>query len=203
MNLGIIGCGAIGTDVALAAEKMKEIENVFLFDINKKASGKLCDKVSKAEIKAVKDFLDKVDVVFEAASQQAVEEYTEQILRAGKDIVIMSVGILLDNKFKRKIEGIAREKQCKIYLPSGAVCGIDGLLSASVDEIDEVTLVTTKPPSSLGRKISKREIMFRGRAREAVKKFPMNLNMARERYGFIMSTLQETNQGIFCAWHLR
>jgi len=178
MKLGIIGCGAIGTDVGKAADKMHEIKSIYLFDINKTASKKLCDSLKKAEVKSVKDFLKDVDIVFEAASQGAVEEYAEEIITQGKDLVIMSVGSLLDDKFMKKIEKIARQKKCKIYLPSGAVCGIDGILSASVDGIDEVTLVTTKPPESLGKKLDRRSILFDGYARDAVKKFPMNINVA-------------------------
>jgi predicted dinucleotide-utilizing enzyme len=37
MNLGIIGCGAIGTDVAIAANKMEEINRIYLYDIDKKS----------------------------------------------------------------------------------------------------------------------------------------------------------------------
>jgi len=178
MNLGIIGCGAIGSDVAKAADEMKEIEKIFLFDIKTEVSKNLCDCIKKGEAKTVKDFLPSVDVVFEAASQRAVEQYAEQIINAGKDLVLMSVGSLLDRDFKDKLEKIARVKKCKIYLPSGAVCGIDGVLSASIDVIDEVTLVTTKPPESLGKKLDKRTFLFQGNAREAVKKFPMNINVA-------------------------
>ena len=178
MNLGIIGCGAIGTDVAKAADKMKDIKKIYLYDINKKASDKLCKSLGKAKIKPVKDFLNDVDVVFEAASQKAVIEYAENILLAGKDLIIMSVGSLLNDKIRQNLEGIAKEKRCKIYLPSGAVCGIDGILSGSGDIIDEVTLVTTKPPSSLGKNYYKRTIVFEGNARDAVKKFPMNINVA-------------------------
>jgi len=178
MKLGIIGCGAIGTDVGKAADKMDEIESIYLFDINRAASKKLCDSLKKAEVKPVKDFLNDVDIVFEAASQGAVEEYAEEIVKEGKDLVIMSVGSLLNDKFREKLEKIAMEKKCKICLPSGAVCGIDGILSASVDGIDEVTLVTTKPPESLGKKLDKRSILFDGYARDAVKNFPMNINVA-------------------------
>lgn len=178
MKLGIIGCGAIGTDVANAADMMEDIEKIYLFDIKEEASNKLCKSLKKAEIKLVKDFLEKVDVVFEAASQGAVEEYAEQIIKAGKDLVIMSVGSLLDIKFMNEIDKIAKEKRCRIYLPSGAVCGIDGILSASIDIIDEVTLVTTKPTESLNKKFDKRTVVFEGDARDAVKKFPMNINVA-------------------------
>ncbi len=178
MNLGIIGCGAIGTDVGLAADKIKEIKKIYLFDIKPSASKKLCKSLKKAEVKHVKDFLDDVDVVFEAASQEAVEEYALDVIRAGKDLIIMSVGSLFDDEFRCELERTAKEENCKIYLPSGAVCGIDGVLSASVDVIDEVTLVTTKPPASLGKSYNKRTVVFEGTAREAVKKFPSNINVA-------------------------
>ena len=178
MKLGIIGCGAIGTDVANEADKMKEIEKIYLHDIKKDASNKLIKYLKKAEIRPVKDFLEDVDIVFEAASQGAVDEYAEEVIKAGKDLVIMSVGKLLDNEFMKNIEKIAKEKKCRIYLPSGAVCGIDGVLSASIDTIDEVTLVTTKPSESLNKKVNRRMILYDGNARDAVKKFPMNINVA-------------------------
>jgi len=178
MNLGIIGCGAIGTDVARAAEKIKDIKKIYLFDIKPASSKKLCKLITKAEIKPVKDFLGDVDVVFEGASQEAVKEYAEQVLRAGKDLILMSVGSLFDDRFRKKLENIARKKLCKIHIPPGAVCGIDGVLSARVGGLNEVTLVTTKPPSSLGKSLDERTVVFEGSARQAVKKFPQNINVA-------------------------
>ncbi|MFW6149034.1 MAG: aspartate dehydrogenase [Atribacterota bacterium] len=178
MNLGIIGCGAIGTDVAKAAEKIDEIEKIYLFDIDKEAENRLCKVVTKAEVKPIHELLKKVDTVFEAASQQAVIDYAKDVLKAGKDIIIMSIGSLSDDKFRSKLEKIAKKNHCKIYLPSGAVCGIDGVLSASIDTIDKVTLVTTKPPRSLSKDYSKRTIVFKGNARDAIKKFPKNINVA-------------------------
>jgi len=178
MNLGIIGCGAIGTDVAKAAETMKEIKKIYLHDSNKKASQTLCKMLTKAQIQRVEDFVEHVDIVFEGASQQAVIEYAEKILKAGKDLIIMSVGSLFDDRFRKKLENLARANKCKIYMPTGAVCGIDGILSASVGSLNEVTLVTTKPPSSFGQRFNKRTVLFEGNARDAVKKFPANINVA-------------------------
>ena len=178
MKLGIIGCGAIGSDVAKAAENIDEIKKIYLFDIDKKAEQNLCKIIKIAEIKPLLDYLEEVDVVFEAASQQAVREYAKSILKAGKDIIIMSVGSLFDDKFRIELEKIAKKKKSKIYLPSGAVCGIDGILSASIDTIDEVTLVTTKPPKSLNKSYSKRTVVFKGYARDAVKLYPRNINVA-------------------------
>ncbi|MEA2055758.1 MAG: aspartate dehydrogenase [Candidatus Thermoplasmatota archaeon] len=178
MKLGIIGCGAIGTDVAKAADEMKEIEKIYMFDIDKKVTVRLNKQLNKSETLCVKEFLEEVDVVFEAASQEAVNTHAEEVLLAGKDLVIMSVGSLFDDKFRLKLEKIARKNNCKIYLPSGAVCGIDGILSASIGAIDEVTLVTTKPPKSLGKDVEKRITVFDGTARDAVKEFPKNINVA-------------------------
>jgi aspartate dehydrogenase len=178
MKLGIIGCGAIGTDVAIAADSIKQIEKIYLFDSNQNAMERLDKKVKKAEIQSFKELLLHVDVVFEGASQEAVEEYAEDILSAGIDMIIMSVGSLFNDELRKKLERLALEHNCKIFLPSGAACGIDGLLSASGDIIDEVTLVTTKPPSSLGKSFSKRTVVFEGIARKAVKEFPKNINVA-------------------------
>ena len=178
MNLGIIGCGAIGTDVAKAADNMKEIEKIYLFDINKASLDRLCKLLKKAEVKELEEFLDDVDVVFEAASQQAVVQYGVKVLEFGKDLVIMSIGSLFDDVLRKKLENMARKHRCKIYLPSGAVCGIDGIFAASMEKLDNVTLVTTKPPTSLGAKVDKRTVVFEGNAREAVKTFPKNINVA-------------------------
>jgi aspartate dehydrogenase len=178
MKLGIIGCGAIGTDVAKAADEMKEIEKIYVHDINPVAETKLCSLLKKASITSVHDFLQDVDVVFEAASQQAVVQYAAMVLEAEKDLIIMSIGSLFDDALRKKLETTAREHASKIYLPSGAVCGIDGVLAANIEKLDSVTLVTTKPPASLGKSVEKRTMIFKGNAREAVKQFPRNINVA-------------------------
>jgi aspartate dehydrogenase len=178
MKLGIIGCGAIGTDVAKAADMMDDIEKIYLYDINPAAAEQLCSVVKKASIKKVNEFLKDIDVVFEAASQEAVTQYATAILEAKKDLIIMSIGSLFDDALRKKLENIARKHHRKIYLPSGAVCGIDGVLAASVEKLDSVTLVTTKSPASLGRSVEDRTIVFEGTARDAVKQFPRNINVA-------------------------
>lgn len=178
INLGIIGCGAIGTDVAKAADGMDDIKKIYLFDSNPVAAKNLCSIVKKAAIQPVAVFLKDVDVVFEAASQQAVNQYAEMVLKAGKDLILMSIGSLFDDALRKNLEDIARTQHRKIYLPSGAVCGIDGVIAASIEKLDSVTLVTTKPPASLGKSVEERTVIFKGNARDAVKLFPRNINVA-------------------------
>ena len=178
MNLGIIGCGAIGSDVAIAAETMEDINHVFFFDRDKKAEKRLEKKVTKAKVLSFEKMLTQADIIFESASQEAVKMYAEKILEQKKDLVIMSIGSLIDDSFRLGLERMAKKHGCKIYLPAGAVCGIDGILSASLDVIDKVTLVTTKPPKAFGKAFEKRTVLFRGNARDAIKQFPKNINVA-------------------------
>jgi aspartate dehydrogenase len=178
VTLGIIGCGAIGSDVAMAADNMEEIDRIYLYDIKEEKAEELAEKVKKGVVKNFHDFVEEADIVFEAASQEAVRQYAEQVIEKGKDLIIMSIGSLLDSNLLERLKSKAREKKCKIYLPSGAVCGIDGIKAAKADMVDEVTLVTTKSPASLGKQLEKRTILFDGVARDAVKKFPKNINVA-------------------------
>ena len=178
VRMGIIGCGAIGSDVAKAADEMEDIEKIFLYDIKIEKAEELCKEIKKGEVKKVSEFLDEVDVVFEAASQKAVREYAMEVINAGKDLIIMSIGSLFDDDLREKLIERAKEKKCKIYLPSGAVCGIDGIKAAKIGGLDEVTLVTTKSPNALGKELDKRTIIFEGSARKAVNEFPRNINVA-------------------------
>jgi aspartate dehydrogenase len=191
MNIGIIGCGAIGSTLAKAAEEISEVDDVFLFDKSHVCSRVLEDKFSK--VKSVLDFEELVadtDFVIEAASQEAVKLFCEKVLLKGKDVMIMSVGALVDDVLREKLESAASKNHCKIYLPTGALCGIDGLNSAAQTGIDEVTLITRKSPTSLDNvpyfaekgivlsDISSPTTVFEGTASEAVKLFPKNVNVA-------------------------
>ncbi|MBC7081309.1 MAG: aspartate dehydrogenase [Thermoplasmatales archaeon] len=178
MKLGIIGCGAIGTDVARAADEIEEIEEIYLYDIIEEKAKNLAEELRKAKFEKVEKFLDKVDFVFEAASQKAVYEYAEKIVSKGKDLVIMTIGALFDDEFRERLIRKAKEGKAKIYLPSGAVAGLDAIKAASIGGLDEVTLVTTKAPEAFGMHFDRRTVIYEGNAREAVKHFPKNINVA-------------------------
>jgi aspartate dehydrogenase len=176
--LGIIGCGAIGSDVAKAADVMEEIGTIYLYDIKREKAEELDKLLSKSIVDDFDSFLDKTDIIFEAASHEAVERYAERVIEAGKDLIIMSIGGLLDQDLLNRLKEKANASRSKIFLPSGAVCGIDGLKAARMMEVDEVTLVTTKSPVSLGKDFEKRTIVFEGSAREAIKALPKNINVS-------------------------
>ncbi len=190
LKIGIVGCGAIGSGVAGFIERKlsAKAQLAALCDIDHKVAQSLKFKLkSKAKILGLKVLVSGVDLVIEAASQAAAKEVLKQANRFKKDVIILSVGALI------KYAGIFQQAKLSginIYIPSGAVCGIDGLSALSLGKIKELTLTTAKPPLAfkgadyLKRKkisienIKKPQIIFKGSMLNAVKYFPQNINVA-------------------------
>ncbi|MCL2142788.1 MAG: aspartate dehydrogenase [Methanomassiliicoccaceae archaeon] len=191
MRLGIIGCGSIGGELAEAADGMTEVKRIYLVDLNGKAADALASKLNKAvAVRSIEQELYHCDLVIEAANQAAAREIVPKVVGRGVDIMIMSVGALVDDDYRNSVYETARNTGARILVPSGALCGTDGLSSASVGRIDEVLLTTTKSPDSLVgvpylkekgidiTKVSEPTVIYDGYAREAVKLFPKNINVA-------------------------
>lgn len=191
VNICVIGCGTIGTTIARAVEPMPEINIVYLTDRSKECATRLQEKMTKVRyVPDIVPILNDIKLVVEAASQDAARYYVPLALSAGVDVLIMSVGIFQDEEFQKDAFRLAKRKSAKIYMPSGAIGGIDALGAASLEQIDEVTLTTTKPPSAFGpnpyleskgivaSELRERTELFYGTAREAVKHFPQNINVA-------------------------
>jgi aspartate dehydrogenase len=191
MRLAIVGCGSIGSELAVAADSMAEVKRIYLLDQNGKAAEALSSKLNKAvAVRSVDQELYHCDLVIEAASQAAAREVIPKVVGRGVDIMIMSVGVLVDDDYRNSVYETARNTGARILVPSGAVCGTDGLSSASIGRIEEVELITTKSPDSLVgvpyltekgidiEKIDRPTVIYEGMAREAVKLFPKNVNVA-------------------------
>ena len=115
-----------------------------------------------------------------------VAELAKKVFAAGKDLMVISVGALLDHP---EVMAESRRTGCRLYVPSGAIAGLDGIKSACVGEITHVTHTTRKPPLGLEgapylveRGISlvglrEEKEVFSGSAREACRGFPANVNV--------------------------
>lgn len=180
-RIALIGCGAIGSVLAKAVKDKKvRADLVLAYDIDKKALKKFCSKFGCTPVNDFEKTLgSSVDLVLEAASQAAVREYIPEALAAGKDVMIMSVGALVDPILLDSISISAKENNCKVYLPSGAIAGLDAVKAAKNAGLDKVLLTTRKNPKSLGiEQVKKEKIIYEGPALEAVQKFPANVNVA-------------------------
>lgn len=189
-KIGIIGCGAIGTEIALAVDK-KDI-NVILHscnDIDKRKYDNLLKKLKniKPEFLSAEELVKNVDLVIECAQKSAVKEIFEFALKYNKDIMFLSAGGVLENY---ELVEEAKRKGINVYVPSGAVVGIDGLDAAKYQGLKRVTLITRKPPKAFAgneylikkkinlENITSELVIFDGSAREAIKEFPANINVA-------------------------
>lgn len=192
-KIGLLGCGAIGTQIALAIDSGKiHAELTHIYDFDKTKSESLASKLNRKPIIVDNPHLlssNNVDLIVEAASQDAVKNHALSIIQNRKDLMIMSVGALLDESVLEILVDASQEFKKKIYLPSGAIAGLDAIKSVK-EELESVTLTTTKNPKSLvGAKffetnkidiinIKNPQVIFDGTARDAVRLFPANINVA-------------------------
>ena len=123
---------------------------------------------------------ERLDLVVEAASQEAVRQYGEHVLESGRHLMIMSVGALLDESLRERLMKAAKKSGAMIYIPTGAAIAIDALKAANGGKLKSVTLTTRKPPAALGikGKLKAAKVIYRGSAEEAVRRYPQNINVA-------------------------
>ena len=192
-RIGLLGCGAIGTQIALAIDSGKIPATLtHVYDIERSHADNLVSKLKqKPEVVANSHLLSSnpVELVVEAASQDAVRKDAVSILQNKKDMMIMSAGALLDESVFEVISDACRDFGKTVYLPSGAIAGLDAL-KAVKDDLESVMLVTTKNPASfIGApffdssdinpdKISEPTILFDGVAKDAISLFPKNVNVS-------------------------
>lgn len=191
--IGIMGCGTMGTEVATAVADGRagnaRVSAIYDQDISRaKTLARALDDYVKVVVD-VQDMLDDtgISVVVECASQQAARKYGVRILEAGKDMLMISSGALVDQKLFRSLSKAVDKTNCQLLVPSGALGGIDALRAAR-GYIDEVTLVSTKRPKAFSgapgfarwedEEISKPTILYDGPASNAASLFPANINVA-------------------------
>ncbi len=183
----------MGTQIALAIESGTFPATLtHVYDASKDASASLVQKLTnKPEIVENPHLLSSqpIDIVVEAASQDAVKDVALSVLQNKKDLMIMSVGALLDESIYDILSDACKDFKKTIYLPSGAIAGLDGIKSVK-DELESLSITTSKHPRSLkGAKffetsninldeINSATTIFEGTAKAAVSLFPANINVA-------------------------
>ena len=193
-KVGLLGCGTIGSQLALAvdSDKIANASLVGLFDVSESNIQNLKAKLSSSP-KSYSDFSSFLatgaDIVIEAASQDAVRAFGRTVLEAGKDLMVMSAGALADSDFLAELLKAAAKKGRRIYVPTGAIAGIDAIRSVR-HLLNSVMLTTTKSPKALAGapffetsgirldEITKVTMIYEGTAADAVNAFPANVNVA-------------------------
>jgi aspartate dehydrogenase len=198
-RIGVIGCGTIGSELALAIDKtnIKNAVISFLFDSVKSASLDLRNKLQNNYPPIFSEFsrlvsslpFKNADIIVEAASNTAVKTFAKKIVSSNKSLMIMSAGAFFDVRLLKEIYSTVNKHKSRIYFPTGAIAGIDALCSVR-HLLHFVMLTTTKNPRSLTgapffelsntspESIRKRKLLYDGNALNAIKLFPTNVNVA-------------------------
>ncbi|MDD1743644.1 MAG: saccharopine dehydrogenase NADP-binding domain-containing protein, partial [Methanomassiliicoccales archaeon] len=105
MRLLIIGCGSIGNVLANAADSIEEIDRYYLTDkVEEKAKARVKEhtkaRLVRFEDAAILQAIEDVELVIEAASQEAVRKFAPICLERGRDIMIMSVGAFENDELR-------------------------------------------------------------------------------------------------------
>lgn len=92
------------------------------------------------------------------------------------DLLLFSVTAFSDESFSRQAAELCCRYGRHIYLPHGAILGLDGLADAR-PLLHEVRITTTKSPRSLGLPDGERAVVYEGPTRGACHRFPRNVNV--------------------------
>lgn len=183
MRIGIIGTGNIAAYLLEIINVTGRLDGkvVSVFGRNKKVGTLLEEQYDVAFYTNFEDFIhSSIDIVVEAATIDVAILYMKDVLENKKDIIVSSIGAFTNIAFFKTMKEIAKLQSQHIYLPSGAIGGLDLLQSANVlNGLKEVTFTTRKSPEALGLEpVDKETLLFDGFALDAIKQFPKNVNVA-------------------------
>jgi aspartate dehydrogenase len=191
LKIALIGYGAISQKLFdVFAEKKPPIDIVGVLvregrvaETKKKVGRKV---VVVDSLKALLKL--KPDVVVEAASQQAVKEWGETILKKGIDLMVIATGAYGDPKLWKKHLATAAKSGARLRLPAGAIAGLDGLLAMRLGKLEKVKYTSIKPPHAWTGTPAETDfdlpsikvptVIFKGTPADAGRLYPKNANLA-------------------------
>ncbi len=186
MKIGIIGVGAIGSLLCKFIDKeLPDCEVVALCDLDEDKAKEVAQGAeSKPIVTDIDTVIKESDLIVEAVSPSIVGSLLKKCIAHKKHLMVMSVGgIILNMDLLPKLTG-------RLFIPSGAICGVDGIKAANIEEIESATIISTKSPKSLEGapyleknnvdlgKITEKTTIFKGNALDAIKGFPKNVNVS-------------------------
>jgi aspartate dehydrogenase len=194
MRIGLIGAGVIARLVLehIARGELGDAEVVAIVGRSPASAGvALASEFGVPFVTRLDELLAcSPDVVVEAASHEAVRQWTGPLLERGVSAILMSGGALCDDALRAQLEDCARRGRALLQVPSGGIGGLDALKAVCAAGAHEVSIAVTKPPAAwkgipyveaLGVNLDTLDgpmVLFDGSARQGVPHFPANVNIA-------------------------
>ena len=187
--VGIVGCGAIGRALLRAADAGGlDVELAGVTSRSRDRAEEFLETLnSPPPYLELAELVERSSLIVETAGGHVVPSLAEAAFGAGKDLMVISIGALLEHP---EIIEEARTTGCRLYAPSGAIAGLDGIKSACQGRVDRVEMISRKPLAALEgapflveneipiMELDRPEEVFCGSAREACRGFPSNLNVS-------------------------
>lgn len=196
MRLGLIGYGAIAQTLVDLIRRTQDAPLDHLAVLCRPAAAEaLRAALSDAPARATSVVTDAAGLikagcglVVECAGHSAASSHVSNVLKAGIDVVVVSVGSLADAALHARLIAAAREGGARLILPAGAVGGIDLLAALGASGDVAVTYRGVKPPAAWAgtpaedaidlATLTQAATFFTGTAREAARAYPKNANVA-------------------------
>ena len=169
----IIGCGVIGTYIFRAVSKLPHVNINYIYDADKERTRSFKGVFIPDSLKAAAER--PADLVIEAATSDVVKEIAGQVLKKS-DMLVFSDSSLADDDFRQSVRDICRKHGTRLYVPHGAILGLDGIADGR-NVIEAVEITTTKNPLNLGLQESVSGTLYEGSTRDACQIFPRNVNV--------------------------
>lgn len=117
----------------------------------------------------------KVDLVLEAAPPGLLASAGPRIL-TNSDLCRFSCSALAEPAVEIAIRKAAVDGGRRLFVPHGAILGLDGLVDGR-NQIEKVVVTTTKSGASLGQIATATGTLFDGSTCEACPRFPRDVNV--------------------------
>ena len=168
-NIGFLGCGKIGQALLAHVKEQCYGEVIFIEDPFVELQGEPVVRGIEEEL------YEKTQLIVECATADVLKEHIDIILKHS-DLLMFSVTAFSDMEFAEHADELCRKYNRHIYLPHGAILGLDGIFDGR-KVWNEVNIITTKSPKSLGRTDVEKTVVYEGPTREACRLYPRNVNV--------------------------
>jgi aspartate dehydrogenase len=183
LRVGLIGLGAIGQAVTRLAGEQADGAVEMIGAVVRDPSRPRPD-ASVPVVPSVRALLAlRPDVVVEACGHAGLKEHGPHVLRAGCDLIMVSVGVFAEPGVLEEMIAAAEAGRAQAKVASGAIGALDAIAAAAVGGLTRVTHTTRKPARTLmgaadAAALTEAREVFRGSAREGALKFPESINVA-------------------------
>ncbi len=189
LAIAIAGLGAIGSGMVAEIARSEHCITIAAVAARDEAKARETLRIHhvNARILPLHELPQVADIVVECLPAEAFDSIADATLAAGKGLMVLSVGQLAR---RDDLIPAFRAAGQRLIVPTGAILGLDVVRALARGGITASRIITRKAPSGLVGAphlavsgldvlaLTRPTLIFSGSAREAIKGFPANVNVA-------------------------